>query len=221
VAAKQDRRNAPGRPIRALFLSSLIETKGYPEFLEAIQRLDARGGPAFEAALCGRIAPTGNSERFADPAEAAAWIEQQIASINRGSRSRARWIKGAVGEEKAALFRQAEIFVLPTRYPVESQPIVLLEAMASGCAIVTTTIGEIPTILDGQCAVLLPAASAEAVAEALALLASDPDRCARLATAAHRRFVERYGLDRHLDAWEDLLTGMDSGAGATRAAGAT
>ncbi len=91
--------------------------------------------------------------------------------------------------------------------------------MASGCAIVTSTVGEIPTILDEGCAVLLPTASADAVADALALLAAEPERRSRLAKAAHRRFAERYALNRHLDAWEDLLGGMTANGLAARDAG--
>jgi glycosyltransferase involved in cell wall biosynthesis len=221
VHAKHNPGPSPGRPVHVLYLSSLIDTKGYPEFLEAIRRAASWGGPRIEAVLCGQISPSEFSERFNDPAVAEAWIEGEVAAINRGARSKIRWIRGATGSEKAALLREADIFVLPTRYAVESQPVALLEAMASGCAIVTTPAGEIPTILDKECAILLPAASVEAVEEALQLLTTSPNRRASLAAAANRRFVERYSLDRHIDAWEKLLDGMAGGRRERRAVAAT
>jgi hypothetical protein len=211
VRAKHDHGDGSRRPVHVLYLSSLIDTKGYPEFLEAVRRAASWGGPRIEAVLCGRFSPSEFSERFNEAKAAEAWIEKEIETINVGVRSRARWIRGAVDPEKAALLREADIFVLPTRYAVESQPVALLEAMASGCAIVTTPIGEIPTILDKDCAILLPTASADAVEGALQVLATNPARRKEIAVAAHRRFVERYGLDRHIDAWEKLLGEMADG----------
>jgi glycosyltransferase involved in cell wall biosynthesis len=205
VRAKHDPESGAVRPVRVLFLSSLIDTKGYPEFLEAVRRLAARGGTTIDSVICGRVVPSEFSERFTDTATAERWIEEQVEAINRSPRSSARWVRGAAGAEKAALLREADVFVLPTRYPVEAQPVALLEAMASGCAIVTTRAGEIPTILDGECSILLDASSADAVEAALQALAINPEKRFRLASAAHRRFIESFGVERHLDRWETLL----------------
>jgi glycosyltransferase involved in cell wall biosynthesis len=207
VTAKYRRLFGSEAPIRILFLSSLIDTKGFPEYLEALERISARPGPRIEAALCGPLTSSEFSGRFSDPLTTGAWIDGKLESINRCDRVRIRWIKGAVGTEKAALFEEAHIFVLPTRYAVEAQPIVLLEAMASGCAIVTSRIGEIPTILNEGCAVMLGDPSAEAVAGAVEALVSDPGSAARLALAAHERFQGLYAMDRHIDRWESLLRG--------------
>lgn len=45
------------------------------------------------------------------------------------------------GNAKKSFFDQVDIFVFPTRFKVEAQPLVLLEAMAAGCAIVTSDRG--------------------------------------------------------------------------------
>jgi len=205
VVAKYPPAVDPRRAVRCLYLSSLIDTKGFPEYLEALHRLSALPGPPVEAVLCGRLVASQFSNRFHDAAAGEAWIENQIAGINRSGRVQVRWVKGAVGTDKAVLFREAELFVLPTRYAVEAQPLVLLEAMASGCAIVTTQAGEIPTILDDQSALFLATVSADAVATALQTLVADATARARLARAAHARFMERYQIERHLDQWETLL----------------
>jgi glycosyltransferase involved in cell wall biosynthesis len=203
-------------PVRCLFLSSLIDTKGFPEYLEALGLLSSALGPPLEAVLCGRLVASDFSSRFPDLADAEAWIERQLDKINRSVRVRCRWIKGATGRDKEALFREANIFVLPTRYAVEAQPLVLLEAMASGCAIITSRVGEIATILDDRSAVLLPGGGAAAVAAELERLAADAPGRRLLAQAAHARFLERYQVERHLDAWEQLL--LAAGAAAKDAA---
>jgi glycosyltransferase involved in cell wall biosynthesis len=42
------------------------------------------------------------------------------------------------GARKQELLREAHVFCLPTYYPYEGQPISILEAYASGCAVITT-----------------------------------------------------------------------------------
>jgi glycosyltransferase involved in cell wall biosynthesis len=196
---------AGGRPVRLLHLGSLIDTKGFPEYLESLELLSALPGPALEAVLCGPVVPSEFSERFSSLESASAWIEEKLAAINKGPRVRARWIKGASGDEKQSLFRDADIFVMPTRYPVEAQPLVLLEAMASGASIVTTSIGEIPTILDGTCAVIMDRVSGSSLAEALQKLTASEPEMSRLACAALARFTGNYSVDRHIDLWEQML----------------
>jgi len=202
---KRDSLTTGKRPVRLLHLSSLIATKGFPEYLEALNLLGGQKGLRIEATLCGRPTASEFQDRFRDETAAAAWIEGAVAAINHSARVRVRWVRGAAGQEKAALFRAADVFVLPTRYAVEAQPIVLLEAMASGCAIVTTSVGEIATILDEASAVILRDGATDELGATLAWLLAEPRTIGRLAGAAHQRFVERYGLAQHLDGWEDRL----------------
>ena len=133
------------------------------------------GGPKVDAVLCGRLVASEYSSGRVGEREAEKWIVERIERINRTERVRVRWVKGAIGSEKAALFRKADLFVLPTRYAVEAQPLVLLEAMASGCAIVTTSIGEIPTILDPQCAALIGSATVDELVPVLRRTGRQPD----------------------------------------------
>ena len=85
---------------------------------------------------------------------------------------------------------------------VEAQPLVLLEAMASGCAIITTSVGEIPTILEGASAIFLAEGTADELSAALARLAAEPETIGRLARAAHQRFLANHEHGRHLGGWE-------------------
>lgn len=100
-------------------------------------------------------------------------------------------LTGPLGPERVELYRKAQIVVLPTR--MDSFPMVVLEAMAAGAAVVSTRVGAIPWMLDeGACGVLLPPGDAPALAEALVALARDPARCARLGAAARVRQQEHF-----------------------------
>ncbi len=143
------------RPIEILFLSSLIDSKGYPVFLEAIKELSANRHIKISATLCGRLTGSQFASRFQDLKEAEIWIEAIIADINRSETVKIRWLKGAWGAEKKALYQAADIFCLPTSYKVEAQPLVLLEAASQGCALISTRIGEIPsTFSETECTYL-------------------------------------------------------------------
>ena len=208
--AKQ-RRVAAGEPLRVLFLSNLIPSKGYPEFLDALALL-AAGETPIRATLCGRVMSTGENRRFGGSgadrgadAGAEAWIRTRISTINRSPAVRVEWVQGAYGEEKERLYRAAHLFVLPTAYPVEAQPLTVLEALACGCAVITTRAGEIPDTLPPGTAVLLDAATPESVAAAVAALAADHAQRTTLALAGLQLFDRRYSYARHLDRWEALL----------------
>ncbi len=208
VRAKHSEPHGNDRPVRCLHLGGLYCSKGFPEYLGALLQMSTEPGIAVNAVLCGPLIEGDSSDRFNDTQSAERWIEGTMEQINRSARVRVRWIKGAYGAEKEALFREADLFILPTHYAIEAQPLVLLEAMASGCAIITTRAGEIPAILDEQTAVLLPEVSIRALVTAVDMLVENGALRRDLAIAAHARFMKCYQVERHLDSWEALLNDM-------------
>ncbi len=204
-----EQKQQSNRPLKILHLSTLIETKGYLDFVEAISKLAATTDTNIEAILCGKITDRKeDNPRFPNPDDAKEWLEQQIASINSSDRVRLRWVNGAVGEEKAKLFRSAHIFVLPTRYPVEAQPIVILEALASGCAVITTKAGEISTTLSDRTAILADDYSATAIAQAITELINHRDRRQELAINGLSLFEQRFSYTKYIERWEELLNNL-------------
>jgi len=100
--------------------------------------------------------------------------------------------------------RAADVVVIPSRY--DGMSLVLLEAMASGAAVVATRVAG-SSALDGA-GVMVPAEDPPALAQAVDGLLADPDRRRRLGLAARRRAVEQFSLRRSLDAilalWREL-----------------
>ncbi|MEK7530366.1 MAG: glycosyltransferase [Patescibacteria group bacterium] len=92
--------------------------------------------------------------------------------------------------DASTLVRAFDIFVMPSRK--EGLPYAILEAGAAGVAVVATTVGGIPEIIDDQISgVLVPAFDAELLAEALNDLVDKPNSRARYAEALKER-VDRY-----------------------------
>jgi glycosyltransferase involved in cell wall biosynthesis len=75
----------------------------------------------------------------------------------------------------------------------EGVPLILFEAMSMGVPTVAPLVGGIGELLDERAGIAVPAdADAETYAEALALLAGDPERRAAIAASARRRVLDHY-----------------------------
>jgi len=91
-------------------------------------------------------------------------------------------------EELTRIMNCTDVFLLSS--VLEGQPLVIVEAMAYGCPIVSTNVGGIPELLrDGVNGLLCPPASPQCLAEKIKLLADDPALRERLGRAA-RAFYE-------------------------------
>ena len=196
-------------PLRLLYLSNLIETKGYLYFVEAVQHLVGRVQRPVEAILCGQLITMSDNSRFASQEAAESWINGQIEQINRSQFVRLTWVKGAYGAEKEQLMRQAHIFVLPSYYKTEAQPISILEALASGCAVITSKVGEIPATVSAETAILLDTISPETIANAVTDLADVEIRLEQV-QAGTSLFQARFSYPQHIDRWVNLLTTVET-----------
>ncbi len=99
---------------------------------------------------------------------------------------------GFVSEaQKAFLFRECDVYVLPTRYEGFGLP--LLEAYWFETPLVSTRIPVVDeVVVDGETGVLVPYGDVDALADAVAGLLADPDRARRLGAAGRRRLEAVY-----------------------------
>jgi glycosyltransferase involved in cell wall biosynthesis len=123
----------------------------------------------------------------------------------------------------ANLLAAADLVVLPSLW--EGLSISLLEAMAAGTAVVTTSIGANREVTnDGESAVLVPPKDPGSLAVAVLALAADAPRRERLAQRGREIQRERYGTSRMLEAYSQeyarLLETKCSVEARPRAAGA-
>ena len=89
------------------------------------------------------------------------------------------------------LYRQADVFCLPTRG--DAVPFSVVEAMAAGTPVVATAVGAIPDLLDGgRCGRLVAPGDPHALREAVGALLADAPTRAGLAQAARERAEARY-----------------------------
>ncbi len=172
----------PAGPARLLTVATLTDKKGHADLLEALAELQ----PAQIT-----LDLVGDGPLRSDLQELSRRLGIEEAVRFHGERPKA---------EVAGFMRQADLFVLPSRF--ENLPCVLIEALASGLPFVATAVGGVPELADGPGAFLCrprdPALLAETIAGALEGLGEvDPEALARRAQL-------RYGYEPFERAWSHI-----------------
>jgi glycosyltransferase involved in cell wall biosynthesis len=102
------------------------------------------------------------------------------------------WLGAVDNDEVRRLLRSSRLAVLPSRR--DAMPIFLLEAMAAGRPVVTTSVGAIPETVAGAGRVVAPEDS-DALAAAMTELLTDAEAATRLGTRGRRRVVDLFSLE--------------------------
>ena len=86
--------------------------------------------------------------------------------------------------------RTLDVFVLPSFAEGTSKSVI--EAMAHGLPIITTTVGGLPDLLTPDAGILVPPGDTAALAGAMQRLASDPVLRERMGQAARERYLKLF-----------------------------
>jgi glycosyltransferase involved in cell wall biosynthesis len=115
----------------------------------------------------------------------------------------------------AELYSMADATVLPTRS--DASPFAILEGMAAGLPVVTTSVGAISEIVVDETGLLVTPGDVRALRQALAQILSDGDLRKRLGDAGRVRVVERFNARHNANRLLDLLiaVGQDPALGMT------
>jgi glycosyltransferase involved in cell wall biosynthesis len=120
-----DTKFASAKPLRLLFLSNHLPGKGHIELLEALTQLSVEKRQLLHVDFAGGFESPEDEFDFRKQVLALECLQVNVHGVVQG-------------EHKRQLFEKAHLFCLPTYYPYEGQPISILEAYASGCAVMTT-----------------------------------------------------------------------------------
>jgi glycosyltransferase involved in cell wall biosynthesis len=185
VDAFQPRRivqRSGSEPFRLLSVGRLSPPKAYPVLIEALALLRARGRNV-------TLTLVGDGPERAR-------LEKLIAVRALGDCVR---LVGACNHDRVADYYEAsDAFVLSSF--LEGVPVVLMEAMATELPCIATWITGIPEIIEKDVeGLVVPPASAGAIADAVERLMQDPEGARRLASAARRKVLAKYHLERNVE----------------------
>ena len=165
----------PGAP-RLVCVGRLCEQKGQLLLVEALGRL-ASGGVPCELVLVGDGELRPEIEKMA---------------VDLGVDDRVTITGWAAGEEVRRHLAEARALVLPSF--AEGLPVVIMEALALGRPVISTTIAGIPELVEtGVCGWLVPAGSVEHLVEAMRTVLTAPvGELSRLGLAGRERVALRH-----------------------------
>ena len=182
-------------PLRVLLAARLLWDKGLREFVEASALLKARGRD-IEFLLAGMPDPGNPASATAE--EARAWDQHGLV----------RWLEHV--EDMPSLMRSVHAMALPSYYR-EGVPKSLIEAAASGLALVTTDLPGCREVVseDGVDGLRVAPRDAHSLASAIARLDDDRELLARLGASArqraHEHFDQRKVIRETMDVYDELV----------------
>ena len=185
-AARRDGRDADNA-VRLISVGRAVDKKGYEVLLTALAELPST--------LCWRFVHIGGGEL----------LEQlQAQARDLGLQDRIEWFGGLPQIEVLAQYRNADLFVLPSKISADGDrdglPNVLMEAQSQGLACLSTNISGIPElIIHAESGWLVQQKDSAELASALERLISDPELRARLGQAGYARVRQEFSMERGID----------------------
>ncbi len=185
------------RPLELLCVGTVHEVKGQVHLLEATRRLLARGVPVRTTFI--GDGPDEADLRAAATARTDDGLAEHVVFLGRRPRP-----------EVAAAVAAADVVVAPSVPTAggkrEGIPVVLMEAMAGGVPVVASRLSGIPELVtDGESGVLVPPGDVDALVEALASLATDPERRRRRGAAGRQQVVAEFDQRTNADRLVELI----------------
>ncbi|QTD36215.1 glycosyltransferase family 4 protein [Polaribacter batillariae] len=162
--------------LKIIYLSNLMEEKGILFLLEALKELEKQD-IVYEAKIAGNIDES---------------LKAQI--IEKVNNLKHTTYEGVVyGKEKKKLLEWSNIFVLPTFYKMEGQPISILEALATENVIIATNHAGIPDIIKTEInGYIVAPKSANSILEPLLFLDKNKFKIKEITSVNKKYFIDNF-----------------------------
>lgn len=168
-------------------VARLVPVKAHEVFIEAAARV-ARQVP---------------QSRFLLVGDGARRAELETLAVQLGLKDRTFFLGWRRDLDR--IYADLDLVALTSRN--EGSPVSLIEAMAAGRPVVATRVGGVPDLVeDGVTGCLVPPGDADALAEAMVGLLTDPDRRHAMGQAGRKRVVPAFSARRLLDDMDRLYT---------------
>lgn len=184
-------------PVQILYLSNMIEGKGYWDVLEAANILNNQYKIDLRLVFAGQFLADTNDEYTKSAEEAKRIFLQRL--IDYGLEDKTVYYPGLYGTEKSINFLKAHFFILPSYYINEGQPVSVLEALAYGCVPIVTEYRLIPTMVNRDNGFFVDPKSPDQIAEKILYsLNNSADYCQKSENGI-LYYKNNFTVDRYVD----------------------
>ena len=141
----------PHEQLRLLYVGAIHREKGIIELLVALSEMPELD---YHLNICGKL--TDES------------IKDEIEKYSKELGDKVSFLGYVSGSAKTELFKSSDLLILPSYH--EGLPLVIMEALGAGCAIMATPVGSIPEILQNEHCLWVDVASAQSIKDQLTAL---------------------------------------------------
>ena len=179
-----------------LAVGRLVKKKGFIVLLDALKILKKQGAPSF---IC-NIIGDGEEKTRLEAAISSHGLEEVVHLL--GAKKQ---------EEVLAHMSKVDVFVLPcvaeANGSMDGIPVALMEAMAKGLPVISTTLSGIPELIDNGAGMLVPPEDADALADALSKLAGmSLNEKSQMGKRARQIVLHRFNISKEAKKLADLFT---------------
>lgn len=199
--------------VRILYLSLCYREKGLFDALEGVrlfneqqQSRDANNRLLAQLTVAGKFYLEEEKVEFEELLKSGQYQYQyKEGSSLKGPM--AEYVGFVYHDQKDRLFRENDIFLFPTYYPMEGHPLCLLEALAYGMPTVVSKWRAIPDIYEKHTDLLVDPRCPEQISEAIGLAVSKPER---IFSDYRSRFLARYSKESYIREAKRLFLELES-----------
>lgn len=164
--------------LHLLYVGAIHREKGVIELLTALNQLQTLD---WHLDLCGKLTDSS--------------IQGEYSSLISSLRNKVTEHGYVSGKKKTAIFERADALILPSYH--EGMPLVVLEALAGGCAVISTKVGATPEILTEDNVCWVEEKSAEDLSKTIQKLYVSQDKLKRLKDN-NLALSGEYGIEEHI-----------------------
>lgn len=144
----------PHEQLRLLYVGAIHREKGIIELLVALSEMPELD---YHLNICGKL--TDES------------IKDEIEKYSKELGDKVSFLGYVSGSAKTELFKSSDLLILPSYH--EGLPLVIMEALGAGCAIMATPVGSIPEVLTEENCIWIEIASIDSIKKKMSQLTNE------------------------------------------------
>lgn len=191
--AMQPKSYSQDLPFKMYYLSNLIWSKGYFDVLQAVDILVNKYGKSVECVFSGKFMASADDERpgISNKTDFDQFvIEHHLEKV-------VSYYPGMYGEQKDEAFAASNVFLLPSYYINEGQPVSIIEAMAYGCVPIVTEYRHIPMMVNKENGCFVDPKNPNQIANTIVRLMEHPDEYAAKSAASIRDYKDKFTFEKY------------------------
>ena len=191
------------KKLNILFLSNLIESKGYNDILEALSMLK-KENIEFDASFCGSFYLSSDDTQKYNVTDLKNKFFKKIQDYNLNRN--VKYISDLNFKDKIHELLISDIFILPTNYIYEGQPVSIIEALAFKNIVISTKYRSIPDMIDENIeGFFVDYGNPQQIFNKIKWIQDNKELGKKMQDSAHKRYLEQFTVEVHIKKFRNLI----------------